>query len=60
MSEFLAWVVLLAIFTAVVAVLFWDGQRYLKREHVPMIEKEDGSWVPVELGWEAAFWLLSG
>lgn len=61
-SAFLAWVVLGAIILAVLAVLYWDDQRYLKDEPVGVVEEDEGVGVPLvpEMIVEVGLWFLAG
>ena len=58
----LPWVVLGAILMAVLAVLYWDDQRFLKGEPMDELE-EDGSRAGsavVDIGLEVGLWFLVG
>lgn len=56
----LPWVVLGAIFLAVLAVLYWDDQRYIKEEPVVEVEEEKGGVpLPIDIGMEVGLWILS-
>jgi len=58
----LPWVVLGAILMAVLAVLYWDDQRFLKGEPMDELE-EDGSFAGsalADVGAEVGLWFLFG